>query len=92
MRVAAWTHARVGDAMVRPTRILVTTTSFQDTPGAHHDVLAASGFDIVRARGSGVTWRLRISVSYGMSRAPFDSGAIDEVAAPADVPDWRRFA
>ncbi|TMQ08886.1 MAG: 3-phosphoglycerate dehydrogenase [Deltaproteobacteria bacterium] len=32
-------------------RILVTTTSFQDTPGAHHDVLAASGFEIVRARG-----------------------------------------
>jgi D-3-phosphoglycerate dehydrogenase / 2-oxoglutarate reductase len=32
-------------------RILVTTTSFQDTPGAHHDVLSGSGFDIVRARG-----------------------------------------
>jgi D-3-phosphoglycerate dehydrogenase len=32
-------------------RILLTTTSFQDTPGAHHDVLAKSGFDIVRARG-----------------------------------------
>ncbi|HEY4238315.1 MAG TPA: phosphoglycerate dehydrogenase [Kofleriaceae bacterium] len=32
-------------------RILVTTTSFQDTPGAHHDVLADSGFEIVRARG-----------------------------------------
>jgi len=32
-------------------RILVTTTSFQDTPGAHHDVLLASGFDIVSARG-----------------------------------------
>ncbi|MBP6628443.1 MAG: phosphoglycerate dehydrogenase [Kofleriaceae bacterium] len=32
-------------------RILLTTTSFQDTPGAHHDVLAASGFEIVRARG-----------------------------------------
>lgn len=32
-------------------RVLVTTTSFQDTPGAHHDVLAASGFEIVRARG-----------------------------------------
>ena len=32
-------------------RILVTTTSFQDTPGAHHDVLRASGFEIVRARG-----------------------------------------
>ena len=38
--------------MVRPDmRILVTTTSFQDTPGAHHDVLRASGFDIVTARG-----------------------------------------
>jgi D-3-phosphoglycerate dehydrogenase / 2-oxoglutarate reductase len=32
-------------------RILVTTTSFQDTPGAHHDVLGASGFEIVTARG-----------------------------------------
>lgn len=32
-------------------RILLTTTSFQDTPGAHHDVLARSGFEIVRQRG-----------------------------------------
>jgi len=32
-------------------RILVTTTSFQDTPGAHHDVLAKSGFEVVEARG-----------------------------------------
>ncbi|HEY1629562.1 MAG TPA: phosphoglycerate dehydrogenase [Tepidisphaeraceae bacterium] len=32
-------------------RILLSTTSFQDTPGRHHDILAASGFDIVRARG-----------------------------------------
>jgi D-3-phosphoglycerate dehydrogenase len=32
-------------------RILLTTTSFQDTPGKHHEVLAASGFDVVRARG-----------------------------------------
>jgi D-3-phosphoglycerate dehydrogenase len=32
-------------------RILLTTTSFQDTPGMHHDVLVASGFEIVRARG-----------------------------------------
>ncbi len=32
-------------------RILLTTTSFQDTPGKHHDVLANSGFEIVRARG-----------------------------------------
>jgi D-3-phosphoglycerate dehydrogenase / 2-oxoglutarate reductase len=32
-------------------RILVTTTSFQDTPGSHHDVLRDSGFEIVPARG-----------------------------------------
>ena len=32
-------------------RILLTTTSFQDTPGAHHDVLKKSGFEVVTARG-----------------------------------------
>ena len=32
-------------------KILLTTTSFQDTPGPHHDLLARSGFDVVRARG-----------------------------------------
>jgi D-3-phosphoglycerate dehydrogenase / 2-oxoglutarate reductase len=32
-------------------RILLSTTSFQDTPGKHHDILAASGFEIIRARG-----------------------------------------
>jgi D-3-phosphoglycerate dehydrogenase len=32
-------------------RILLTTTSFQDTPGRHLDVLEASGFEIVRERG-----------------------------------------
>src|SRR5271170_3163367 len=32
-------------------KILLTTTSFQDTPGQHHDVLAASGFEFVAARG-----------------------------------------
>ena len=32
-------------------RILLTTTSFQDTPGAHHDVLNNAGFEIVRQRG-----------------------------------------
>jgi D-3-phosphoglycerate dehydrogenase / 2-oxoglutarate reductase len=32
-------------------QILLTTTSYQDTPGKHHDVLKASGFDVVRARG-----------------------------------------
>jgi phosphoglycerate dehydrogenase-like enzyme len=33
------------------TRVLLSTTSFQDTPGVHHDMLAASGFEIVRERG-----------------------------------------
>lgn len=32
-------------------RILLTTTSYQDTPGSHHDVLEKSGYEIVRARG-----------------------------------------
>lgn len=32
-------------------KILLTTTSLQDTPGKHHPYLAASGFEIVRARG-----------------------------------------
>src|SRR6478672_9516942 len=32
-------------------RILLSTTSFQDTPGRHHDVLNASGFEIIRRRG-----------------------------------------
>jgi D-3-phosphoglycerate dehydrogenase len=32
-------------------RILLTTTSYQDTPGQHHEVLKASGFEVVRARG-----------------------------------------
>ena len=33
------------------TRILLTTTSFQDTPGAHHELLAATGWEVIRARG-----------------------------------------
>lgn len=32
-------------------RILLTTTSFQDTPGGHHDALAATGWELVTARG-----------------------------------------
>ncbi len=34
-----------------PIRVIVTTTSFQDTPGPHHDKLAATGWEIVTARG-----------------------------------------
>lgn len=33
------------------TRILLSTTSYQDTPGPHHDLLASSGAEIVRERG-----------------------------------------
>lgn len=32
-------------------RILLTTTSYQDTPGKHHDLLTESGFEVIRARG-----------------------------------------
>jgi D-3-phosphoglycerate dehydrogenase len=32
-------------------RILLTTTSYQDTPGKHHQLLADSGFEVVRQRG-----------------------------------------
>src|SRR5579871_1374009 len=32
-------------------RVLLTTTSFQDTPGAHHKLLENAGFEIVRERG-----------------------------------------
>lgn len=32
-------------------RILLTTTSYQDTPGEHHAMLEQSGLEVVRARG-----------------------------------------
>ncbi|RME71195.1 MAG: 3-phosphoglycerate dehydrogenase [Verrucomicrobia bacterium] len=32
-------------------RVLLTTTSFQDTPGQHHELLAETGWEIVRERG-----------------------------------------
>jgi D-3-phosphoglycerate dehydrogenase / 2-oxoglutarate reductase len=32
-------------------RILLTTTSYQDTPGRHHTLLEDSGFEVVRGRG-----------------------------------------
>ena len=32
-------------------RILLTTTSFQDTPGEHHQLLEKEGYEIVRERG-----------------------------------------
>ncbi len=32
-------------------KILITTTSYQDTPGPHHDLLKEAGFEIETARG-----------------------------------------
>ena len=32
-------------------RILLTTTSYQDTPGPHHDLLSSTGWEIARERG-----------------------------------------
>ncbi|HNT35500.1 MAG TPA: NAD(P)-dependent oxidoreductase, partial [bacterium] len=32
-------------------RVLVTTTSYQDTPGPHHDLLRETGYEIVAKRG-----------------------------------------
>ncbi len=32
-------------------RILLTTTSYQDTPGRHHELLESSGYEVVRDRG-----------------------------------------
>ncbi len=32
-------------------KILLTTTSYQDTPGPHHELLASSGHEVTRARG-----------------------------------------
>lgn len=32
-------------------KILLTTTSYQDTPGRHHQILSDSGLQVVRARG-----------------------------------------
>ncbi len=34
-----------------PMRVLLTTTSYQDTPGDHHALLESQGFDIHRERG-----------------------------------------
>ena len=32
-------------------RLLLTTTSFQDTPGSHHELLEDAGFELIRERG-----------------------------------------
>ena len=32
-------------------KILLTSTSFQDTPGEHHDLINNLGYDIIKMRG-----------------------------------------
>ncbi|MCP5534305.1 MAG: phosphoglycerate dehydrogenase [Akkermansiaceae bacterium] len=36
---------------MNPVRILLTTTSYQDIPGPHHELLESTGIEIVRERG-----------------------------------------
>jgi D-3-phosphoglycerate dehydrogenase len=36
---------------MKPVRILLTTTSYQDIPGPHHELLESTGIEIVRERG-----------------------------------------
>jgi hypothetical protein len=33
---------------MKPVRILLTTTSYQDIPGAHHELPGSAGIEIVR--------------------------------------------
>ncbi len=51
-------------------RVLLTTTSFQDTPGPHHKALADSGFEIVAARGPLSEEQLLEVIK---SKGPFDA-------------------
>ncbi len=37
--------------MSQKQRVLITTTSFQDTPGSHHDLLKSQGYELLSARG-----------------------------------------
>ena len=53
---------------------------------------AAGARAIKRADGKTLAQDQASSVIYGMPRAAIDAGAIDEVAALADIPDWLRYA
>ncbi len=44
-------EALAGNSRSMSKRILLTTTSYQDTPGDHHALLESTGWEIVRARG-----------------------------------------
>lgn len=53
---------------------------------------AAGALAIKRADGKTLAQDQASSVIYGMPRAAIDAGAIDEVAALSDIPDWLRYA
>jgi len=46
MHARSSTHHRMSDV-----RILLTTTSYQDIPGPHHELLESTGIEIVKERG-----------------------------------------
>lgn len=65
-------------------RILLTTTSYQDTPGPHHEMLADTGYEVVRARGPlAEEQMLRIVNSAGEGGKGFDGilNGDDEITA-----------
>ena len=53
LNIFAWSFAAASpnSDLHRMKKILLTTTSFQDTPGPHHDLLAQKGYEITRERG-----------------------------------------
>jgi two-component system, chemotaxis family, protein-glutamate methylesterase/glutaminase len=53
---------------------------------------AAGALAIKRADGKTLAQDQASSVIYGMPKAAIDAGAIDEVAALADIPGWLRYA
>jgi two-component system chemotaxis response regulator CheB len=53
---------------------------------------AAGALAIKRADGKTLAQDQASSVIYGMPKAAIDAGAIDEVAALADIPAWLRYA
>jgi two-component system chemotaxis response regulator CheB len=53
---------------------------------------AAGALAIKRADGKTLAQDQASSVIYGMPKAAIDTGAIDEVAALADIPAWLRYA
>ena len=64
-------------------KILLTTTSFQDTPGPHHDLLARSGFEVVRARGPLSEAQMLELISENDGFDAFRTGLVEESNAGA---------